>query len=276
MRSLVFAALILSLLGCRDNQKENAIDSSQHQREATNKDPAHEADGITEPSTSCPDSAITYEVFNQYSASDFKPEREILTDFKIDNTELIRQLEASIQTHEENWMFDVYELFERQKDSVKVLVLKGKAARVKGESPYTLEFYLYQGDTLFGDSTSPEYYYFNDRDTLKLVEQYSYDPVEGCSFSKVSKFFRRNELELEREYHFFENCWRESDRDSMIASFRENYNFFLANSVHKFNRELKFYHCKNSDDPLYIVTKTHNSELVSKSPGEKIDFAKYR
>src|SRR5687767_8460348 len=239
MKIMITITLGLFIVSCQTEKKqEPTLPAPQVQsRSGSSYPPTNIFPDAT--TSSCPDSAISYDTFNKYSSTNFILDRQILSAFQIDNDDILNIFETSLDIQEQKAMFEVYELFERQKDSLKVLVFKEKAKLVKGESPETLEYYLFQNDTLLGDSQHPVYYYY-EKDSLRIIEEPHYDNVEGCSFGKTERFFKAGKNVLSRRYDYDENCGFGEDLDSAASMFRESYNFVRSDESYTFDRLLIF------------------------------------
>ncbi|MCA4899656.1 MAG: hypothetical protein ACK514_16960 [Bacteroidota bacterium] len=155
-----------------------------------------------------------------------------------------------------------FELFKTKKDNSPLLIFKGLAKRVTGESPYEDEFYLVNGDTLIGDSSHPVYYYFEELG-LKVIEQYQYDRVESCSFTKELRYFSNNTWLATRAYNYSLNCWKSNEIDSAYSNYSE---VILLNNERILTRKLQFYVSKQADDQYFVAKSEADPSLLSNDP----------
>ncbi len=153
MRTLYTILIVLSI-GCVSKKKEELkqINTQQMSPFVENE---------------CPDSSITFDEYKNYSSEDLVIDRNVLNLFDTSNHKFSKTLNIAIRIENSRRNKVVFELFKRQKDSANVLVPLKKAKLVKGEAPYSEEYYIYKSDTLFANSANPIYYYydviFNDR-----------------------------------------------------------------------------------------------------------------
>lgn len=236
-------------------------------------------EGVPQPHTesdaelaNCPGTSISSEEYKKYSSDSYNLDRETTEILK--SNSILTTFESSLDIQEQSWMFDVYQLFERQKDTVKVLVRKNEAKLIKELSPLDLDRYIYNSDSLLADGASPTYYYF-ERDTLKMIEHHHFDNVEGCSFSKESRFFRNNQLTLIRKYNFELNCWSETEQDSLESYFQETLCFINDGMRETFSRRLDFYPCSRSNQTKFIVVKRDGEHLPVDIEEEERSVLKY-
>jgi hypothetical protein len=270
MKSVVQVLLVLIFFcNCSRDSKERApLPLSIEQNKRAN--PATE-------SSVCPDSAVSYNQYKEYWSPNLPISEDILAEFNITDDELIEISKFAKQEQDKIPTYKTYELFSRGIDGEKILAKKGIAKHLKGESPYDLEYYLIHGDTLIGGADSPTYYYYDQHDSLRVIESYFNDNVEGCTFSKEVKYFKGGKPLLLREYHFYLNCWP-SEGDSLNGfrldgKFVETFQFMNHNAQDFYNREFNFFDCSGSS---YIVMKKYNVRHEQEAAAvENTDLVKY-